>query len=279
MKIFFLTIIAVFLLLNKGFGQNLVPNGDFELGPLSSSEGWMFKLDNTCSSLEILFGPDFWVVLDDSPDRLIDTDIHCDFDITNAQSGNAFINLIYQEAGKVTLTQPIKKDSTYKLGAYLMLNTFNGLSSQSNRFCIKFSNTNDSIFSPYVSSNMWTYFDTIFIAKSDASEIEVWVKDFVQSGLYIDNIQLTRINSVFLNEKFDSKFNIYPNPTNEFLNIDLSTLNQDKIEFRILDLMGKTVYIDTIHSQHSTFDIKNLSLGIYSISLDNQIVKQLIISP
>jgi hypothetical protein len=241
-------------------GQNLIPNGDFEEGPLYSSAGWEVSIDVNCTFTSQENGPDNWIVLDDSPDRLISGNIHCDWDNSEAQSGIAFINLIYMEAGKTTLGEPLKKDSIYQFSGYYKINTFNGISNQSNRFYIKFSNTNDSIISPYTNQTNWKYFDTIFKAKSDANEIEIWVNEFAQTGVYIDNIKLEKTSTNSILENKIDKIKIYPNPAQNYIHWNNSDIELNEI--KITDIQGNEVmFLEEL--KNNIIDISNLQNGIY----------------
>lgn len=99
-------------------GQNLVPNGDFELGGDSTSIGWLFKLQPNCQGGGPMAGPDFWTVTSPSPDRIIEGQIYCNWDNDTAQSGIAFIVVGGNEAGKTTLLSPLETDSFYRLTCY-----------------------------------------------------------------------------------------------------------------------------------------------------------------
>lgn len=261
MKALFLTIIVIFLLVNKAFGQNLVPNGDFEEGPVGSSEAWTLVFDNTCSSLNLREGPANWVVLNNTPDRLLYNDIYCNFDNTPSFSGNYYVHFAWQEAGKATLTEPLEIDSLYRLSFYLSLNTNNASSFEPNRLFFKFNN--DTIFSNYVESNNWIHFDTIFKSNSNSPIIEIWGSEFTQSGIYLDNISLTKINSANLFENINSKFNVYPNPSNGIVKIDGNQNYVDEIE--IFNVLNQKIRLLSINEFDNYFNLMDLDNGIYQL--------------
>src|SRR5690606_27851611 len=107
----------------KGFAQNLVPNGDFEVGPEDSSTGWENQLDG-CTVSGSMDGPDHWYKVNFSPDRLVNGDYSCDFSSIEAQSGKAYVDFVYMESGKTVLLEPLIKGETYKLTFWARWQTF-----------------------------------------------------------------------------------------------------------------------------------------------------------
>lgn len=66
---------------------------------------------------------------------------------------------------------------------------------------------------------------------------------------------------------------LYPNPTNGILNLELDLDGSDNISIRIMDMSGKQVFTQSIHhkseSTSESFDISNLSKGIYMIEVSS----------
>ena len=66
-------------------------------------------------------------------------------------------------------------------------------------------------------------------------------------------------------------FTIYPNPTNEIVNIQLSGNLVESPKIKIYDIIGKLVYeknnFDNFASQNLSFRVDNLTTGIYLISV------------
>lgn len=80
-------------------------------------------------------------------------------------------------------------------------------------------------------------------------------------------------------------FTIYPNPTNEIVNIQLSGNLVESPKIKIYDIIGKLVYeknnFDNFASQNLSFRVDNLTTGIYLISVqtnDKTTTKKLIIN-
>lgn len=73
------------------------------------------------------------------------------------------------------------------------------------------------------------------------------------------------------NEPNEDKIRIFPNPTSELINIDLSSFQNSKTtSIRIIDLMGKTVFQTTIMNENLfQIPVKTLNKGIYVIEILN----------
>lgn len=209
------------------FGQNLIPNGDFELGPDSTSVEWLYGIDGFCGYVGNILGPDLWSITGGSPDRLVEWDIPCGWDNDTAQSGNAYVifgNPGGQiEAGKTTLISPIQKDSAYHLSFYAQLERWRGVVPYAPfKIAIKFNNSADSIVFPQITdSTQWLLFDTVFIASANATEIEILGIDVGDNAAKIDNISIEKIPLTgIVPFGKEQKVTIYPNPTTGKLFID-----------------------------------------------------------
>jgi PKD repeat protein len=75
-------------------------------------------------------------------------------------------------------------------------------------------------------------------------------------------------------------FNIYPNPANDYLNIELSS-NNSKIDYALIDINGKVIVNNVIESNQNfaKINISNLDKGIYTLRLivDNEIINKKIV--
>ncbi len=268
MKKLISSLFLCFALLEVHGQVNLVPNPSFEQGPSNSSAGWEVRIDANCSFTSQENGPNDWNVLDDSPDRLIEGNIFCDWDNSVAQSGLAFINLVYMEAAKATLLLPIEEDSIYEFSAYFKINTFSGLSNQPNRFYIKFSNTNDSIICPYTNQTNWLNFDTIFKANSNAYEIEIWVNEFAQTGVYIDNLSLKKINASSILDYELNLVKVFPNPVNDILQIE-SEKPLEKVA--VYNSFGQIIFTkQNFPNDDYNLNLEQIDAGIYFVKIRTQ---------
>lgn len=60
---------------------------------------------------------------------------------------------------------------------------------------------------------------------------------------------------------------IYPNPTNELVNIDLGMLNLKSIQIELLNTLGEILINKNINTQYSSIVMKDLPIGIYFIKI------------
>jgi hypothetical protein len=71
---------------------------------------------------------------------------------------------------------------------------------------------------------------------------------------------------VSCNSENQYKINVYPNPFNQHLNIDINGLTTEKANILIMDLTGKTVFSQSLNNNDNTFKIDldaNLPNGVY----------------
>ena len=80
-----------------------------------------------------------------------------------------------------------------------------------------------------------------------------------------------------------SNFNIYPNPTNDCLNIEFESINEQNYSIYLLDLLGQKILIDRIFETKGNYshklDLFEFSKGIYILELksDSRIYNKKII--
>ena len=75
---------------------------------------------------------------------------------------------------------------------------------------------------------------------------------------------------------FINKFQIFPNPASNILNVYTSA---DIIgsQYRISDNLGRVVIVDAIQNKNTAIDISGLPRGVYYITIEKQIRKHKII--
>jgi len=71
-----------------------------------------------------------------------------------------------------------------------------------------------------------------------------------------------------------AKINIYPNPTNNIINIDLGINEITNASISLVDLVGKTLQHKTINTKLVQFNLENLSQGVYLIQFKNNLGTQ-----
>ena len=74
-----------------------------------------------------------------------------------------------------------------------------------------------------------------------------------------------QVLSIRENESF--QVNIFPNPANDYLNIQLENANFTNLSYTIFDLSGRTIQQGNLTE---TIDIQTLNNGFYIIKIQNQ---------
>lgn len=252
----------------NGMGQNLIPNGDFELGPDSSSTGWIAWADTTCTDVLPMDGPDFWINISSSPDRMVEGGVFtCNWDNDTAQSGKAWVDFGWNdEAGKTTLISPLEIDSFYLLQGYIKLETYQGVVTQPHRLAFVFNNSGDSIVLPY-SNSQWQYFDTLFVASANSTEIKITSIEMVGSATKVDNISLQKVSSTSINEINNLKklIVIYPNPANDYITINTNKTNVFNVG--VFNTLGTFLFSKQLNNQ-TPLHVGHLAKGIYILEID-----------
>lgn len=68
--------------------------------------------------------------------------------------------------------------------------------------------------------------------------------------------------------------NVYPNPATSYLNVNITSEDAQHFKAEVVDMMGKTVYIDQFYHNGGTenyqISVSNLAKGVYFLHLDNQ---------
>ncbi|MBF25376.1 MAG: hypothetical protein CMP49_02515 [Flavobacteriales bacterium] len=85
-------------------------------------------------------------------------------------------------------------------------------------------------------------------------------------------------DGVSLNEENNFKWNIYPNPFNDFTTIQFTNINHNQFNIKILNLSGKIIYdVNTFKNEHII--INNFSSGYYILQLEtnNAIIRETLI--
>jgi hypothetical protein len=274
-KLTYILLILSCLSLNA---QNLIPNGDFELGPDSSSNGWTDGFDSVCNLVGVVLGPDFWVIDENTPDRLIEGDIPCNWDNDTAQSGKAYVIFGYAEAGKANLISHLQKDSLYRLKYCISLETFRGFFIQPFHIEFIFNNGGDTIPSVYANyPSQWLCYDTLFIASANSTEIKIRGIDFVNSGVKIDNISLTKESSTGINavKNIKEELIVFPNPASKKFIIKTTSRKFNLEIYNSLGIIVKQLNNTSLNE----IDVSDFTAGIYFIkaSFSNQIIIQKLI--
>lgn len=77
------------------------------------------------------------------------------------------------------------------------------------------------------------------------------------------------IDEVGLNEIIGSEINMYPNPTNSEINIDLGTEYEGATFISIRNTIGQVLHEEEMTGKQKTLDLKHLSSGAYLVKIEN----------
>ncbi len=77
--------------------------------------------------------------------------------------------------------------------------------------------------------------------------------------------------SVLENIESNNRITIYPNPTTDFLTIDMDGNTQQSIE--VYSMVGKLLMSEKIHSNTQTIDVSHLSSNIYFLKIGGDVLK------
>jgi len=90
----------------------------------------------------------------------------------------------------------------------------------------------------------------------------------------LDSVDVNIVNTVDLSEIKDESILAYPNPTTNFLNIEILNASNNNSLF-LYDISGKKVFSAKLNSSMNNLDLRHLKSGIYSyqISNGNQLLK------
>ena len=114
-------------------------------------------------------------------------------------------------------------------------------------------------FHKYVNNGIELYFSSVRLGRMGNGS--TFVQDSVNK--LVDEICKDVTVYVAINEVSNSpKFNIYPNPTSEYFNIDVSKLSN--VQINVYSLSGRNVISESIKG-NARIDVNNLSTGIYNV--------------
>ena len=86
----------------------------------------------------------------------------------------------------------------------------------------------------------------------------------------LDSVDVNIVNTVDLSEIRDESILAYPNPTTDFLNIEISNVSNSNLLF-LYDISGKKVFSAKLNFPINNIDLRHLNSGIYSYQISNGI--------
>ena len=112
-----------------------------------------------------------------------------------------------------------------------------------------------------------SYYDTTIV------KIRTFLNHFV-CGTPLNcnyNGSIVNVTGAGLNEESTSvNWNIFPNPANVKLTLNLAAINAQKLRISIVNSIGQEVLsFENIQAKQQTFDIENLASGIYSVIVND----------
>lgn len=173
----------------------------------------------------------------------------------------------FETINTVYLTSPEEGENTERTPTYVWEN-ITGISNYELQFDVSDAFTSAEVYDAIDTS----FFVTIF-------SLEIGTTYFWRVRAYENgdttNWSETRsflVNPQGLNDIYSSKnINIYPNPSNGYVTIDLDAIHQSEVEVRIIDLVGKTIYNNVLKFDQGfstrTIDLMKFDDGIYLIEV------------
>ena len=77
-----------------------------------------------------------------------------------------------------------------------------------------------------------------------------------------------------INQFDETEINVYPNPATSFINVEVTSDKAQQFSASMVDMMGKTVYVDQFNHDGGTgmykINVNNLSKGVYFLHLDSE---------
>lgn len=123
---------------------------------------------------------------------------------------------------------------------------------------------NDDQIEYYIDDNL-IYTGDLYGA--DEFDLVLFASSFNQTGVYIDNVNITEETMSVEEASFES-FSFYPNPTKDVINIQLNN-NQAIQQLEVFDVTGKSIL--TSKNPESQLDVRHLKSGNYilKVQLEN----------
>ena len=59
---------------------------------------------------------------------------------------------------------------------------------------------------------------------------------------------------------------LYPNPSNAFVNVEISNTSGGKYKIDVVNMVGQKVLSEDMSGQKATFDVANLTSGVYFVN-------------
>ncbi|MBD3639076.1 MAG: T9SS type A sorting domain-containing protein [Crocinitomicaceae bacterium] len=232
----FSLLLLVSLLTQLSIAQNMIPNPDWEIGPVDSSDpftGW-----NSNGS------PNEWAPIA-TPDRIVYGSPAISRDGHPPYSGNAycvFYGPQFSEGGRCALTYPIETGKTYCLSAWLDVddNFDNGPGR------MQFMFDTDTINTPFVTNaGDWQFFDTTFTATGYSDSLYLFAdgENLMKIDYMImDTVGCSSGQAATIQEQTENIFSVFTNTANNELILSLNEIPTTPIQIAVYDILGRETY-------------------------------------
>jgi hypothetical protein len=121
-----------------------------------------------------------------------------------------------------------------------------------------------------------TYLNTThFLQDNQINIVNFSIDETIPESMAFDRFNILFEEETFAvnDHEFANQIKIYPNPTDDFLNINFGTLNLNQAQVTIIDLQGREIIkIDAkeVLNNEMQIDVANLARGVYVVKVKSQ---------
>ncbi|MFZ4741695.1 MAG: T9SS type A sorting domain-containing protein [Bacteroidales bacterium] len=140
-----------------------------------------------------------------------------------------------------------------------------------------------ALFTTTATANNWTSFSIPFTAYTTADSAQIGMSAFYakpdaypagpygNSVLFVDNLSFDAlITSITETASKRAAFNLYPNPANEIVSLNVDYSRNTDLTLSIYNSIGKLVSSEILHQNQQQINISNLSNGIYTVKIKSK---------
>lgn len=129
--------------------------------------------------------------------------------------------------------------------------------------------SSSSLFIP--NSSQWRHetIDLSNLAGEQRVRFSIQFKSGWGNATYVDNINVKTLTNSINELENTIAFDIYPNPSDDMVNVTLEMKNGEHATIQIINSLGQIVLSNVIKNSHSSFNIAHLPTGVYYVKLQN----------
>ncbi len=231
-----------------------------------------------------------------------------------AYDGNAYAGFVtcagtttisQREYIEIQLLQQLTIGTKYYVSGYI--SRADSFPCSANKFGFKFSSIQYSTLTPELPDNFahvhsdliisdrfsWTRIAGSFVADSaypnliignfydnthtDTSNCSNFLAYYFVDAICVSTDSLYCLTAMNIKEENRTNFSIYPNPANDIINIDCSSINKD-YEITMYDMFGRKVLVKQKIPRQTKIDVSTIPNGIYLMAIDNKYFNKIIIN-